>query len=75
MFDLIVLTPKQTLFDDAVESVWIDGDQTEYELLSFHAHLLGILRGRIIIDKKKVIPIKRGIVSFYENKCTVLAEQ
>lgn len=76
MFDLTVISPERILFNDAVNRVLLDGDDTEYELLSFHAHLIGVLRrGRIIIDNKKAIAIKKGIVKFFENKCTILVEE
>jgi F0F1-type ATP synthase epsilon subunit len=76
MFDLTIVTPKRVIFEDAVERVLIDGDQTEYELMSFHARTLGLLReGDIIINNKISIPIKAGIVSFNDNKCLILAEE
>ena len=75
MFDLLILTPKEKIFDEAVESVWVDGDKSEYELLSFHAHLLSIVKSRLIVNKKIVIPVKKGIIRFFENKCVVLVEQ
>lgn len=76
MFDLTIITPKKVLFEDAVERVLIDGDESEYELLSFHAKTLGILReGDIIINNKIAIPVKAGIVSFDDNKCLILAEE
>ena len=76
MFDLTVVSPKQVLFNDAVNHVFLDGDDSEYELLSFHAHLIGVLReGQIVINNKHAIPIKKGIVRFYENKCAILVEE
>ncbi len=76
MLDLTVVSPKRILFDDAVTHVFMDGDDSEYEILSFHAHLVGVLReGKIIIDNKKSIPIKKGIVRFYENRCSILVEE
>ena len=76
MFDLTITSPKRVLFDDAVNHVFLDGDDTEYEILSFHAHLVGVLReGRIVIDNKTAVPIKKGIVRFYENRCSVLIEE
>ncbi len=76
MFDLTIISPKKILYNDAVNQLFLDGDDTEYELLSFHAHLIGVLRpGRIVINNKLAIPIKKGIVTFYENKCTVLVEE
>lgn len=76
MFDLTVVTPKRVLFEDAVERVLVDGDESEYELMSFHAKTLGLLReGDIIINNRIAIPIKAGIVSFNDNKCIILAEE
>lgn len=76
MFDLTIVTPKRVIFEDAVERVLIDGDDSEYELMSFHAKTLGLLReGEIIINNKVSIPIRAGIVSFNDNKCLILAEE
>lgn len=76
MFDLLVVTPKKVLFDEAVERVLIDGDESEYELMSFHTKTLGLLReGDIIINNKIAIPVRAGIVSFDDNKCLILAEE
>ena len=76
MFDLMIISPQRVLFNDAVNRVFLDGDDGEYESLSFHAHLVGILQqGSVIIDEKKAFPINKGIVQFYENKCTILVEE
>ena len=76
MFDLMVVSPQRVLFDEAVERILIDGDDNEYELSSFHAHLIGVLgEGNIIIDNKKMVQVRRGIVKFYENKCMILVEE
>ncbi len=72
----MVVTPKKILFNDAVERVLIDGDESEYELMSFHSKTLGLLReGDIIINNKIAIPVRAGIVSFDDNKCLILAEE
>ena len=76
MFDLSIISPKRVLFDDVASRVFLDGKETEFELLSFHVHVIGILRkGKIIIDGKKGILIKKGVVKFYENKCVILVEE
>lgn len=72
----MITSPKRVLFNDAVTKVLVDGDDSEYEFLSFHTHVLGVMReGRIIINNKKTIPIRKGIVRFYENKCFMLVEE
>ena len=76
MFDLTIISPKRVIFEDAVRQLALDGDDSEYELLSFHQHLLGVLQeGNIVIDSKIAIPIKKGVVQFYENKCLILVEE
>ncbi|MFT7637192.1 MAG: F0F1-type ATP synthase epsilon subunit [Candidatus Omnitrophota bacterium] len=76
MFDLLVVSPKRVIFDEAVEKVRLDGDQSEYEFLSFHARTMGKLRqGNVIIDEKHTIPIKSGVVRFIDNQCTILCEE
>ena len=76
MFDLTVISPQRVFFDDAVSKLWLDGDETEYEILSIHAHLMGVLRkGRIVINGNKAIPIRKGIIQFYENRCLILIEE
>ena len=76
MFDLTVISPKKVVFEDVVKKVWLDGDDSEFEILSFHQHLLGVLgEGDIVINDKTAIPIKRGVVKFFENKCLILIEE
>ena len=76
MFDLTVVSPKRILYDDAATHIFLDGDDCEYELLSYHAHVVGVLRqGQIVIDNKKTISVKKGIIRFYENKCSILVEE
>lgn len=63
------------LFDDAVHSVTLDGTDTDYEILSFHKDVLGVLRrGDVVIDSKFKMPIERGLVSMINNKCVILVE-
>ena len=76
MFDLTIVTPRRVVFESAVSHVLIDGDDSEYEFMSFHARTIGVLReGDIIIDNKTSIPVRAGIVSFNDNKCLILAEE
>ena len=76
MFDLKVISTGRTVFADAVKSVRLDGTETEFELMSFHANLAAVLRkGQVIIDSKKKISVLRGLVSFYDNRCTILVEE
>lgn len=75
-FKLQVLSLVRVLFDGDVESVYLNGDEGEYELLPFHFPLVGALpEGEIKILGKKSIPLRTGVVLFDQNKCTILVEE
>jgi F0F1-type ATP synthase epsilon subunit len=48
----------------------------EFELLDFHAPIVSLLRpGNVVVDWKRTIPIKKGMVTFDKNECMVLVEE
>lgn len=64
------------IYDDTASSVVLDGENSEYEFLTFHADTVGVLRqGTVVIDNKYKIPIQNGIVTFWDNKCTLIVEE
>ena len=66
----------RTLFDGEVESVYLFGDEGEYELLPFHYPLLGALpEGEIKVAGHEGIPIRAGVVSFMDNQCSIVIEE
>ena len=76
MFKCTVMSSKTLLFEEEVSSVFLTGDQGEYELLAYHFPVLGILKqGNIIIDWKNSIPVKSGIMRFLANECVILVEE
>lgn len=75
MFSVIVVNPKQVLFQGQAERVFLRGDEGEFEVLDYHAPIISLLRkGRIIIDGKKYLAINGGIARFDQNNLVVLAE-
>lgn len=75
-FKLTVMTPDALIYENEVQSVFLTGDNGEYELLPYHFPVLGILpKGDIIVDWKESIPIKEGVIRFFANDCIVLVEQ
>jgi F0F1-type ATP synthase epsilon subunit len=75
-FSLKVLNPKHVVYEGDVESVFLPGDQAEFELLAYHVPILSLLReGYIVIDWKKKIPIRKGMVRFLNNECVILLEE
>ena len=75
-FRCVIISPKNLIFESEVNSLYIIGDRSEYELLAYHYPLIGLVRrGDIIIDWKKSIPISSGILRFFANECTILVEE
>ena len=75
-FKCTILSPKNVVFENSVTSLFIIGDRNEYELLAYHYPLVGLVqKGDIIIDWKRRIPIRSGILRFFANECTILIEE
>ena len=75
-FRCIILSPKNLIFENVVNSLFIIGDRSEYELLAYHYPLIGLVqKGDIVIDWKRRIPIRSGILRFFANECTILVEE
>jgi F0F1-type ATP synthase epsilon subunit len=75
-FHCVILSPKNLIFESNVNSLYIMGDRTEYEILAFHYPLIGLVKkGDIIIDWKRRVPIHSGILRFFANECTILVEE
>ena len=75
-FRCVILSPKNLIFESEVNSLFIIGDRTEYEILPYHYPLIGLVQqGDIIIDWKRKVPIRSGILRFFANECTILVEE
>ena len=75
-FKLSVMTPEALLYQGEVESVFVIGDQGEYELLPYHYPVIGILSaGNIIVNWREAVPIKFGLLKFFANDCVILVEE
>ncbi len=75
-FRCVILSPKNLIFEDQVNSLYIIGDRTEYELLAYHYPLIGLVKeGDIVVDWKRSIPVRSGILRFFANECTILVEE
>ncbi len=75
-FRCVILSPKSLVFESEVNSLFIVGDRSEYELLAYHYPLIGLVQeGDIIIDWKRRVPIQSGILRFFANECTILVEE
>jgi len=75
-FKCTIMSPNRLIFEKEVESVFLRGDQGEYELLAYHFPLIGVLeKGDIVINWSEKIPIQGGIVRFFANECTIMVEE
>ena len=74
-FRLAILDIDSIIYKKEVKSVFIPGDQGEFELLPCHYPLLSLLKeGDIIINWEDVVSVKRGIVKFLRNDCVIVVE-
>lgn len=75
-FRLQILSLIRMLFEGEVESVYISGDEGEYELLPFHFPLLGAIpEGEIKIAGHESVPLRAGVVLFQDNQCIIIIEE
>ncbi len=75
-FNLIIMTLEEAIFEGEAKSVILTGDKSEFELLAYHSPLISILeRGEVLIDNEISVPLRKGIVRFYNNECIILTEQ
>jgi F-type H+-transporting ATPase subunit epsilon len=71
-----ILSPKHVLFDGEARSVFLPGDLAEFEIQDYHAPIVSLLRpGKVVVDWKQAVTIKRGMVKFDNNECMVLVEE
>ncbi|MBF0216765.1 MAG: hypothetical protein HQL30_07220 [Candidatus Omnitrophica bacterium] len=74
-FELKVMNTEGVILRKPVESVFVQGDSTEFEILAFHYPVMSVFKGgKIIVDWKEYMPIKNGILKFSENECLILTD-
>ncbi|MCM8787455.1 MAG: hypothetical protein NC935_05300 [Candidatus Omnitrophica bacterium] len=74
-FDVLLLNPKEVLFEGKAKSVVVPGEEGVFEMLPFHKPILSrLIWGTVFIDNQRFY-IKRGIVKFYQNKATIIIEE
>lgn len=74
--NVAILSPRRVLFDGKAASVFLPGDQAEFELLDSHAPIVSLLApGNVMVDWNTSIPVRRGMVKFDRNECMILVEE
>ena len=77
---VIVISLVRALFEGEARSLYLYGDEGEYELLPFHFPLLGALpEGEIKIttptNEIVYIGLRAGVFLMYENCCVIIVEE
>jgi len=76
MLKVTLLNPKRTVFEGEAKSVFLPGEEGEFEVLEFHKALISLLRqGEIVIDGTKSFVITKGIVRVHKNEVVALVEE
>jgi len=71
-----ILTPARTLYDGEAWSVFLPGASGEFEIMNSHKPIMSLLKeGQIILDWKKTVPLKKGIVKAFYNEVVALIEE
>ena len=76
MFKATIITSDDIIFEGEAWSVFFSGATGEFEVLELHKPIISLLKkGRIIIDWKKQIPIKRGAVRMSGDELVAVVEE
>jgi F0F1-type ATP synthase epsilon subunit len=74
-FNLLIMDPDRKIYEGTASNIFLKGNTGEFELLAYHYPVLSLLdEGEIVIDWQKSLSIKRGIIKFFKNDCTILVE-
>ena len=75
-FKCVILSPNRLIYEDEIQSIFLTGDRGEFEILSYHYPLLGVLKkSDVVINGEKRIAIRGGLVRFFANECIILVEE
>jgi len=75
MFNVLLISPAEVVFEGKAKSVILPGDMGEFEVLDFHHSIMSLLtEGNVVIDDI-YYPIRKGAAKFYENELIVLVER
>ncbi|MDD5466080.1 MAG: hypothetical protein PHP73_07080 [Candidatus Omnitrophica bacterium] len=74
-FDVILLSPREVIFEGQAKSVILPGEAGVFEILPFHKRILSrLISGKLFIDEQS-FPVKRGIAKVDQNKVTIIVEE
>jgi F-type H+-transporting ATPase subunit epsilon len=74
LLDVVVMNPRDILFEGKAKSVIVPGEQGTFEIMPFHKRILSrLVSGRIYVDESS-FSIYRGIIKVNQNTVTIVAE-
>lgn len=72
---ITILSPKNVVYEGEAKSLFLPGEEAEFEILEHHAPIVSLLRpGFVTMDWETRIPIKKAMVRFDNNECMILTE-
>lgn len=73
---ITILTPARILYEGEAWSVFLPGTECEFEIMNNHKPVMSLLKeGQIILDWKKAVSLRRGIVKSFHNEVVALIEE
>ncbi len=71
-----ILTPAEIIYEGEAWSVFLPGNECEFEIMDNHKPIMSLLmEGQILLDWKKTVSLKRGIVKSFHNEVVALIEE
>ena len=75
-FKCVILSPRKLIYENDIQSIFVQGDQGEYEILPYHYPVIGVLKkGDIVINWEEKIPVQGGVLRFFANECIIMVEE
>ncbi|MFA6636157.1 MAG: hypothetical protein WCV56_03455 [Candidatus Omnitrophota bacterium] len=76
MFRVEIMSSERTLYEGEAWSVFFPGASGEFEVMDLHKPIVSLLAaGDIVIDQKRRIPIKRGVMRMQKEVLISLVDE
>jgi F-type H+-transporting ATPase subunit epsilon len=74
MLKVVLVKPDEILYEGLAESVFLPGEYGEFEVLTFHAPIMSVLKKGMVRIDERIFNISEGIAKFNEhNELIILA--
>ncbi|MBI4835052.1 MAG: hypothetical protein HY811_09585 [Planctomycetes bacterium] len=72
MLKVVLAKPDEILYEGLAESVFLPGEYGEFEILTFHAPVMSVLKKGLVRIDDRIFSISDGIAKFDENNELVI---